>query len=95
MPASNLTTNRNVLLTKRDNTIYVHMHRDPIKEAVQLKPMATAPKRATLLNTGKPVEFAVDMVPTDHVEHKPYLRLRNLPVDELADTVLVVKVEFA
>ena len=95
VPASNLTTNRNVLLTRRDNTIYVHLHRDPIKEAVQLKPMAVAPVRATLLNTGKPVEFAVDMVPTDHIEHKPYLRLRRLPVDELADTVLVVKVEFA
>jgi alpha-L-fucosidase len=93
-PASNLTTNRNVLLTKRDNTLYVHLYKDPIREAVQLKPMATAPQRARLLNTGKPVEFAVDMVPSDHVEHKAYLRLRNLPVDELADTVLVVKVEF-
>ncbi|HTP33611.1 MAG TPA: alpha-L-fucosidase, partial [Candidatus Acidoferrales bacterium] len=95
VPASNLTTNRSVFLTRRDNTIYVHLNKDPIKEAVQLKPMATAPRRATLLNTGKPVEFAVDMLPTDHVEHKPYLRLRNLPVDEMADTVLVVKVEFA
>jgi alpha-L-fucosidase len=94
VPASNETTNRNVLLTRRGSTLYVHLHRDPIKEAVQLKPIATAPKRATLLNAGKPVEFAVDMVPSDHVEHKPYLRLRNLPVDELADTVLVVKVEF-
>ena len=94
VPASNLTTNRNVLLTRRGNTIYVHLHKDPIKESVQLKPFAIAPRRATLLNTGRPVEFAVDMVPTDHVEHKPYLRLRNLPVDEVANTVLVVKLEF-
>jgi alpha-L-fucosidase len=93
-PASNLTSNRNVLLTRRGSTLYVHLHRDPIKEAVQIKPIAAAPRRARLLNTGKPVEFAVDMVPSDHVEHKPYLRLRNLPVDELADTVLIVKLEF-
>ena len=53
-----------------------------------------AAEAGTLLNTGKPVEFAVDMVPCDHVEHKPYLRLRNLPMDELANTVLVVKLEF-
>jgi alpha-L-fucosidase len=59
-----------------------------------LKPIAIAPRRATLLNTGKPREFAVDMVPSDHIEHKPYLRIRNLPVDEMADTVLVVKLEF-
>jgi len=94
LPASNLTANRNVLLTRRDNTVYVHLHKDPVREAVQLKPIAAAPRRATLLNTGKPVDFAVDMVPSDHIEHKPYLRLRNLPVDELADAVLVVKLEF-
>jgi alpha-L-fucosidase len=93
-PASHLTTNRNVLLTRRGNTLYVHLHRDPIKESVQLKPIATAPLRATLLNTGKPVDFAVDMIPSDHVEHKPYLRLRNLPVDALADTVLIIRLDF-
>jgi len=93
-PASNLTANRDVLLTRRGSTIYVHLQRDPIRESVPLKPMVTAPRRATLLNTGRPVEFAVEMVPSDHVEHKPYLRLRNLPVDEMADTVLVVKLEF-
>jgi alpha-L-fucosidase len=94
VPAAHLSTNRNVLLTRRDNTLYVHLYKDPIKEAVQLKPIAIAPKRATLLNTAKPLEFAVDMVPSDHIEHKPYLRIRNLPVDELANTVLVLKLEF-
>ena len=59
-----------------------------------MKPLATAPLRATLLNTGKPVDFAVDMIPSDHVEHKPYLRLRNLPVGALADTVLIIRLDF-
>jgi alpha-L-fucosidase len=94
VPAGNLSSNRNVLLTRRGNTLYVHLHKDPIKEAVQLKPIAVAPRRATLLNPGRPLEFVVDMIPSDHIEHKPYLRIRNLPVDELADTVLVVKLEF-
>ena len=40
------------------------------------------------------MEFEVDLVPTNHIEHKPYLRLRNLPVNDLANTVLVVKLEF-
>jgi alpha-L-fucosidase len=52
------------------------------------------PRRATLLNTRKPVAYAVDLVPSDHVEHRAYLRLRNLPVNELSNTVLVVKLEF-
>lgn len=94
VPASRLTTNRNVLLTRRDNTVYVIMHKDPMTEAVKLKPLTVAPRRATLLNTGRPIECAVDMVPSDHVEQKAYLRLRGLSVNELANTVFVAKLEF-
>jgi len=92
--ASQLTSNRNVLLTRRGNTLYVHLHKDPMTHAVKLKPLAGAPRRATLLNTGQNVDFAVDLVPSEHVEQLPCLRLRNLPVNELANTVLVVKLEF-
>lgn len=94
-PASSLVANREVLLTRRGNTVYVHLYRDPVGEAVKLKPLAVAPRKATLLNTGEPVDFAVELVPSDHVEHKPYLRLRGLPVNEWANAVLVVKLEFA
>jgi len=94
LPASDLTSNRNVLLTRRGNTIYVHLDKDPMTEAVKLKPIQIAPTRATLLNTGKPVEFAVEMTPGDHLEQTAYLRLRKLPVNELSNTVLVVKLEF-
>ncbi len=93
-PASHLTANRGVLLTRKGDTLYVHLHKDPTAEAVKLKPISVAPRRATLLNNGEPVADAVEMVPSDHVEHKPYLRLRSLPVNELANTVLVVKLEF-
>ena len=34
------------------------------------------------------------MVPSEHVEQGRYLRLRKLPVNALANTVLVVKLEF-
>jgi alpha-L-fucosidase len=93
-PASDLTVNRNVLLTRRGNTVYVHLHRDPLTEAVKLKPLAVMPRRATLLNTGQPVKCTVTMVPGDHLEQKAYLRIHNLPVNEMANTVLVVKLEF-
>jgi alpha-L-fucosidase len=94
VPASDLIANRNVLLTRKGNAVYVHLHRDPIAESVKLKPLTVAPRRATLLNTGQPVEFAVDLAPSDHLEQKAYLRLRKLPVNEMANTVLVVKLEF-
>jgi alpha-L-fucosidase len=93
-PASHLTTNRRVLLTRRDNTFYVILHKEPVSAAVKLKPITLLPNRATLLNTGEAVEFALDLVPSDHVEQKAYLRLRQLPVNALCSTVLVVKMEF-
>lgn len=93
-PATYLTANRNVLITRRNNTLYVHLYKEPLGEAVKLKPINIAPRKATLLNTGKPVEFAVNLVPSEHVEHKDYLRLCKLPVNELNNTVLVVKLEF-
>lgn len=94
VPASHLTDNRNVLLTRKGNTLYVHLYADPVGEAVKLKPLAALPRRATLLNTGQPVECSLDMVPSEHVEQGRYLRLRKLPVNELANTVLVAKLEF-
>jgi len=94
VPASQLTSNRNVLLTRRGNTLYVHLYKDPTSESVKLKPITVLPRKATLLNTGAPVDCSVDMVPSEHIEQGRYLRLRKLPVNELSNTVLVVKLEF-
>ncbi len=93
VPASHLTSNRNVLLTRRGNTLYVLLHQDPLTEAVRLRPLAVAPRRATLLNTGQLASFAVELVPSEHDEQKRFLRLCKLPVNELANTVLAVKLE--
>ncbi len=93
-PASHLTDNRSVLLTRRGDALYVHLHTDPTTQAVYLDPLERAPRRATLLNTGRPVDFAVEVTPRHHAEQKPYLRLRGLPVNGQANTVMVVKLEF-
>ena len=93
-PVSHWTANRDVLLTRRDHTLYVHLYRDPAGDAVKLKPINLAPRRATLLNTGEPVEFVVDVPPSEHAGQQPVLRLRHLPVNKMANTVLVVKLEF-
>ena len=94
VPASNLTKNRDVLLTRKGNTLYVHLYKDPTEDSVKLPPFGVLPRRATLLNTGKPLVCSAEMVPRDHVEQKRFLRVRGLPVNELANTVLVVKLEF-
>jgi len=93
-PASDLTANRSVLLTRKGHTLYVHLHRDPVSDSVKLKPLARAPKRATLLNTGRPVAWALDMAPSDHAEQAAYLRLTGLPANEFANGVMVVRLDF-
>ena len=62
---------------------------------MQLKPLQMLPRKATLLNTGKPVQCSVEVLPVDHSEQKAYLSIRKLPINELANTVMVVKLEFA
>jgi len=51
-------------------------------------------QRATLLNTGRPVSFVVDMAPSDHVEQAAYLRVVDLPANQMSNTVMVIKLEF-
>ncbi len=94
LPASYLTANPNLLLTRKGNDLYVHLYKDPVSEAVKLKPLMKAPRSVTLLNTRKPVAWSLDLVPSEHVQQGRYLRLRKLPVNQLANSVLVVKLEF-
>lgn len=93
-PASHLTSNRTVMLTRRDRTLYVHMNKDLLGDGLKLKPFNVLPKSAVLLNTGKPLDCVVNLTPADHQEQKAYLRLMHLPANEMANTVLVAKLEF-
>lgn len=93
-PVSHLIENRDVLLTRRGNTLYVHLRRVPITDRVLLNPIDQLPKSAVLLNTGEPVETVVNVTPWKWRDERPYLRLRQLPVNEYSNTVLVVKLEF-
>jgi len=93
-PASHLTANRDVLLTRRGNDLYVILDADPKGDAVKLKPLALLPRRATLLNTGAAIPCSLDLVPSEHGDQGRFLRLTKLPVNEHANTVLVAKLEF-
>lgn len=83
-----------MLLTRRGNTIYVHLYEDPETNGVVVKPFDMLPIKATLLNNGQEVETVVDMLPSLHREWRKYLRLRNLPTDRITDEPLVIKLEF-
>lgn len=83
-----------VLVTKRDHTLYIHMNKVPVGNGLKLKPINTLPLKATLLNTGTTIDCALNLCPSDHASQQSYLRLRNLPVNKMANTVLVAKLDF-
>ena len=96
-PASSMTDNQDVLLTRCGNTLYVHLFREPRLDRVLLRPIQRVPARATLLNTGEDVEAIVEYIPSQFLEHHnrdAFLRLRGLSVNELSDTVIIVRLDF-
>lgn len=84
---------RPILLTKRNHVVYVHAAQDLQSERILLAPMETLPLKATLLNDGRAVDFAVEQIPS-FWNDKPILRLHHLPVDEFSHEVMVFKLEF-
>lgn len=82
-----------VLLTRRGNTIYVHLYKDIQCSAVILKPLNILPVKAVLLNDGRELEVRVDLLPSHHRE-RPYLRVRNIPVNEYNHEVMVIRLDF-
>jgi alpha-L-fucosidase len=93
-PGFELVNSPGALSTKRDKTLYVHLNRLPVGNGIKLKPITVAPQKATLLNTNKKVDYTVNLSPSDHASQQPYLRLRNLPVETMCNSVMVVKLEF-
>jgi alpha-L-fucosidase len=82
------------MLTKKKNTLYVHLNKDPEGNVVKLRPFTNAPKTAMLLNTSQKVKFELELAPQDHLAKISYLRLISLPTNEMCNTVLIIKLEF-
>ena len=94
-PTSALTTNRDVVLTRRGNTLYVHLIKEPETASVFLHPLTDMPRRATLLNTGETVAFDVAGLPRLHnLTPDRCLRLKHLPVNDRPTAGWVIKLEF-
>jgi alpha-L-fucosidase len=94
IPAPNLSSNRNVMLTSKGNSLYVHLNKELPGNVVKLKPINVEPEKVILLNDGREIDFIIRFNPSDHTEGKAYLNLINLPVNEFCDSVLVIKLDF-
>ena len=94
-PASELTTNRDVLMTRRENTLYVHIPPPVKSEAVVLAPISQEPTKAVLLNTGDQLRTATDVLPVLWQQEERVLTIKNLPRNMLAGETLVIRLEFS
>jgi alpha-L-fucosidase len=82
-----------VLLTKKDRSIYVHVYQDLQSSGVMLHPLNNLPKRAVVLNNGQEIKSIVDVVPWRY-QDRPALRLVNVPVNEITDEPIVIRLDF-
>jgi len=94
VPASNLTDNPQVLVTQRDEVVYVHVQRPFVSSSLVLAPIEALPLSATLLNTGERVDFSLEALPYYWANAGRYLVLRNIPLAAMAHETPVIRLEF-
>ncbi len=93
-PVSFLSDNPKILLTRKNNILYVHLFREPECSGVILKPINMLPRRASVLNNGQQIDAAVELMPTLFKDKKAYLHLWNIPVNQFAGEAIIIKLEF-
>lgn len=84
------------LLTSNGNDIYVHLSA-PVSSGISLRPIDILPKRALLLNDGRELPCEVEFLPSffsPYMPEKSYLHIKNIPVNELSNEVLIIKLSF-
>ena len=91
-----MTKRQDLLLLKQNDDsehVYYLIAPQPLNSrGLQLRPIDARPQSVQLLNNGDYMQWARDIVPNDVT--RPYLRIREIPVDQLAGDVLVFKMIF-
>jgi alpha-L-fucosidase len=94
-PCSELTTNRQVLLTRRERTVYVHLGMPVQADAVLLPPISSLPSSATVLNTGDKLACSLDVLPSYWNKGNKVLRIKGIPRHLLSrDEIVILKLEY-
>ncbi|MDT8390731.1 MAG: alpha-L-fucosidase [Lentisphaeria bacterium] len=95
VPASEIAARDNVLLTRRANTLYVHLKKPVESDALILPPIDVLPKKAVLLNTGEELACSTDMLPVHWQKEKRFLWIKGLPRHLLdSSETLVIRLDF-
>lgn len=90
-PSPGLVENREILVSRRGNVLYLHLL-DITGHDVVLHPLKELPRSVTLLNNGTALEAKLDILPTHFRHGFPCLRILDLPVDGFLDEVMIVRI---
>lgn len=91
LPNTDLVDDKNLFVSTRGRTVYLHLHKEIISDALNLQPINVAPKSITLLNNNKPIDYEIVTLPNGPMA---YLRIFHIPVSVLNNEVAVIKLEF-
>ena len=85
------------LITKKDNSLYIHLTDNSQVDGLALRPIDKMPKNAVVLNNKKKLECEIVYMPSYFSDGRmdgEYLHIMGIPVNELAGEVIVIKLEF-
>lgn len=86
----------NAVVTRRDDTLFVHFPSGLDATGLDLRPLTVMPERATLLNTGKALNARVEFMPWNVGDfNRETLHVWGIPADELANECIVLRLDFA
>jgi len=91
----NIATEPPVPVTHRGDTLYLHLCRPLNVRRLLLPGITTLPERVTLLNDGRAIRCSTELLPWRHKTGERPPRLCDLPANEYAGSVMVIRLDFA
>ena len=82
------------IATKKDGKTYLHFYNGVVSSAIAIKYFLSFPKRVRLMNTGKDLKYAIELLPEYFAEGRAntYLHISGIPVDELVNEPIVIEI---
>ena len=84
------------IVTKKNGKSYFHFPDGIRSTSIALQYFPSVPKSVRLLNTGKTLPCAIDLLPEyfSNGQALPFLHITSIPVDDLASEAIVIEIEW-
>ena len=84
------------IVTRKNGKSYFHFYDGIRSSSVALQYFPNMPRSVRLLNTGKALPFAFDLLPEyfSNGQAQRFLHITNIPVDDLASEAIVIEIEW-